>query len=431
MRTPAVAALLAMTGSFALSWAPAASASPGCETGPLGAAGNYAEFVEHDATRYADSEGAVAIGGDAHLGDAGTGQGFSVGSKLTDGDLNKLAGGHSLVVGGTLHANQVVLTRGSGVYGKLAPTASQGGFAVDGKHAQGSSPVDFGQEFAELRALSTGWAATTPNGTAARPEGSTALLLTGEDSAVNVFAVNATDLQQATEINVKVPAGSSALVNVLGSSYDMNSAPTYGVNLWDAQTGAFVQDDYAAGGPGFKDARSKLLWNFPEAASVVKNYTSWPGTILAPNATVELGRKGPGGEIGPGHVNGSVIARELRSVPGAETHHMDFTGCLPTVRAASGTTETSEAPAPPAPAPAASPEPTPVKVPEQPKPTPSATQPSPAPEPGPSVHGGGDDLASTGGELGPGAFGIGAAVLLVGGGLVAYSVHRRQARTSS
>ncbi|MEU2430655.1 choice-of-anchor A family protein [Streptomyces sp. NPDC007861] len=428
MRTPAVAAVLAVTGSLAVAWAPAASATSPCQTGPLGVAGNYAEFVEQDSTRYSDSEGAVAVGGDARFGDAATGQGFSVGGKLTGDDLTRLPGSHSLVVGGTLHANQVVIGQGSGVYGKLdGSSAADGSFSVDGKHTQGASPVDFGKEFATLRTLSAGWGATESNGTVGRPEGSRSLLLTGEDGTLNVFAVNAADLQQAAEINIKVPAGSSTLVNVLGTSYDMNSAPTYGVNLWDTQAGSFVQDDYAAGSPAFKDARTKLLWNFPQAASVVKNYTSWPGTILAPNATVELGRKGPAGEIGPGHVNGSVVARELVSVPGAETHQMGFTGCLPMAAEAPALS----APATPSIPPAESPKPTPTQVPEQPKPEPTASEPAP----GPSAHGAGgsgdEDLAVTGGEVGPGTVGIAAAVLLTGGALVAYSVHRRRARASS
>lgn len=224
MRTSAVAAVLAVTGSLAVAWAPAATATPSCATDPLGAAGRYAEFVEGDSTRFSDSEGAVAVGGDAYFGDGASNQGFSVGGKLTDADVNALPGGKSLVVGGTLNANQVVIAKGAGVYGRLVDK-STGNFAVDGTHAQGASPVDFAAEFTTLRSLSKSWAALTPNGSAGRPEGSTSLLLTGDDAELNVFAVNASDLQRAAEINLKVPAGSSTVVNVLGASYDMNSAP--------------------------------------------------------------------------------------------------------------------------------------------------------------------------------------------------------------
>ncbi|MEU4268280.1 choice-of-anchor A family protein [Streptomyces sp. NPDC026092] len=431
MRTPAaVAAVLAVTGT-ALLWAPAASATPTAtlSCAPLGAAGGYAEFVEKDSTRFSDSEGAVAVGGDAYFGDGATNQGFSVGSRLTDADLAKLPGGRSLVVAGTLHANQVVVAKGSAVYGKL-DDRSTANFAVDGRHASGASPtspIDFGKEFATLRSLSAGWAAARPNGTVTVPQGSHGLLLTGTDKDLNVFAVAAEDLQKAAEISVKVPAGATTLVNVIGTSYDMGATPTYGVNLWDETAGRFVQDDYAAGGAAFKQVRSELLWNFPQAASVKKNHTSWPGTILAPNAKVELGGKG----VGPGHVNGSVVAEELLSVPGAETHQMTFTGCLPK-NAEPGAPVTPEEP-----------KPTPTVVPEQPKPEepgvkegePSASPSTPAessapgtPAPSPTTPEG--DLASTGSAFGPGVVGVAVATVALGFGFVAYSVRRRRGRVS-
>lgn len=431
MRTPAAAAaVLAVTGT-ALLCAPAASAAPtaALSCAPLGVAGGYAEFVEKDSTRFSDSEGAVAVGGDARFGDSASGQGFSVGSRLSDADLAKLPGGHSLVVGGTLHANQVVVSRGGAVYGRLADR-STGNFAVDGRHAPGASPVDFGKEFAALRSLSAGWAAIAPNGTVAVPQGSHGLLLTGADKEVNVFAVAAGDLQKAAEISIRVPTGATTLVNVIGGSYDMGATPTYGVNLWDETAGRFVQDDYAAGSAAFQQVRSELLWNFPQAESVKKNYTSWPGTILAPNATVELGGKG----VGPGHVNGSVVAEELLSVPGAETHQMTFTGCLPK-GAEPGEPVTPEKP-----------QPTPTVVPEQPKPeeprseepggtesgepspSPSTPAESAAPAPAPTTPEG--DLASTGSAFGPGVVGVAVAAVALGGGFVAYSVRGRRRRVS-
>ncbi|MEV6954679.1 choice-of-anchor A family protein [Streptomyces sp. NPDC051183] len=349
MRTSAVLAVAgAAAGSLALLPAAPASAAPRCGDGnPLGAAGAYAEFVEGDSTRYSDSEGAVAVGGEAKFGDSASGHGFSVGDKLSPGELGALPGGKSLVVGGRLNANQVVISKGEGVYRELKDTSRRGGFAVDGRHAKGSSPVDFAKEFAALRSASRSWAQVRGNGTVARPEGGKALLLTGADAELNVFSVDASDLQQTDRISLKVPAGSTTLVNVLGSSYDMIGSPLYGVELWDPQTGEFVLDDYAAGSAKFKDVRSKLLWNFPQATSVKKNHASWPGTLLAPDAAVELGGKG----AGPGHVNGGVIAKRLTSVPGAETHQMTFAGCLPATGGGGGGGGGTAQPIPPAPRP--------------------------------------------------------------------------------
>ncbi|MFC9700496.1 choice-of-anchor A family protein [Streptomyces sp. NPDC056943] len=461
--TAAVAAVLAVTGT-ALVWAPAASATPAtsCAAHPLGTAGLYAEFVEKDSVRHSDSEGAVAVGGDATFGDPKQPSGFSIGHKLTGADLAKLPGGHSLVVGGTLYANQVVLDNGTGIAGKVVDRSTPGqGFGVDGgKVKEGgspTSPIDFAKEFADLRALSTGWAGTTPNGTVAGDKDAQGIFLTGTDAKLNVFAVDAADLEKARAITLKVPAGSSTLVNVLGASYDMNKSATYGVYYQGADGTAPVIDDYNLASEEHRQIRSKLLWNFPQAESVKKNYTSWPGTIFAPNAKVEMG----GANIGPGHVNGSVIAESLTTVPGAETHQMNFTGCLPK-ETTPGPVVTPEPPTPTetaVPTPPATPEPTPSEggatptapetpgasetpgtsaSPSTPAGTPEASETPAAPEtpgeattapastPAPSATPEGD-LATTGSAIGPGTIGAAAAAVLVGGGFLAFAKRRRRA----
>ncbi|MEU2835273.1 choice-of-anchor A family protein [Streptomyces lavendulae] len=295
---------------------------------PLGAAGQYAEFVAGDSRRVADSEGAVAIGGNATLGDPQRKEGFSIGSKLGAKDLAALRSGASLVVGGTLTANQVVLSGGKGIYQKLvgAPGAS---FVVDGPHQAGPSPIDFTKEFERLRAQSAAWGALAATGIT--PKAEPDQLIFEGDRKFNVFKVSADKLEKARSIKIKVPDGATTLINVTGTSYDMNKNTTYGVYLWDHIAGSYVLDDYQAGSHAFKTARGRLLWNFPQAASVFKNYASWPGTILAPNAALAMGRAGgtEGGEVGPGHINGSVIAKEMTSISGAETHHMPFQGCIP------------------------------------------------------------------------------------------------------
>ncbi|MER5203984.1 choice-of-anchor A family protein [Streptomyces sp. NPDC002825] len=421
--TAAVAAVLAVTGA-ALSWAPAASATTTeCVSHPLGTAGLYAEFVEKDSVRHADSEGAVAVGGDATFGEPGT-SGFSVGSRLTDADLAELPGGRSLVVGGTLKANGVVLVKGSGIAGKVVDNSGGTGFGVDGdKVATGPSPIDFGKEFTGLRKLSTGWAGVRPNGEAAVD--GRALYLTGTDAKLNVFAVSSADLQKAGEIYLKVPAGSSTLVNVIGTSYDMGAGPTSGV--WISDGGAYVQDDYDQHTEAHKSIRSKLLWNFPQAETVKKNNAAWPGAILAPGAAVTMTS---------GHVNGSVIAESLDTVPGSETHRMNFTGCLPEV-AAPGPVVTPETPKPtdtPAPTtPATEGVPTTPEGTDGPSASPSApaapatpgeatTAPAPAPSATPE-----GDLATTGSAIGPGVVAAAVAAVAVGGGFLAFAKRRRRA----
>ncbi|MFD4372073.1 choice-of-anchor A family protein [Streptomyces sp. NPDC058486] len=458
MRTSAaVATVLAVTGA-ALAWAPAASAATTeCAPHPLGTAGLYAEFVERDSVRHSDSEGAVAVGGDATFGDPAQPSGFSVGYQLTPGDLAKLPGGHSLVVGGTLSANQVVITKGTGIAGKVVNASGGKNFGVDGPITEGASPVDFGKEFAGLRARSAGWAAEKPNGTvSASGDG---LFLTGTDSGLNVFAVDAADLQKARSITLDVPVGASTLVNVLGATYDMSANATYGVYYKNLSGGPAVVDDYNVPDPAYRTIRSKLLWNFPQATTVKKNYTSWPGTILAPNATVHIG--GPG--VGPGHVNGAVIAKDLVTVPGAETHQMTFAGCLPG-ETTPGPVVTPETPKPtdtPVPTPPATTEP-PAATTSAPAPTTSApgtpetTSPAPSgtvsespseapsgtpsastapagtpdetgPTPAPSATTPEGDLASTGSAIGPGVIGAAVGALVLGGGFLAFAKRRRRA----
>ncbi|MFF3159669.1 choice-of-anchor A family protein [Streptomyces sp. NPDC057910] len=438
MRSTAAALAGAAATGILLSLVPAApAAAASCAPNPLGTAGSYTEFVEGDAKRYSDSEGAVAVGGNAVFGDSATGQGFSVGRRLDEDDLPGMPGGKSLVVKGRLTANQVVVSKGAAVFGDLEDVSRPGSFAISGKASKGDSPIDFGKEFTRLRADSTRWAAVEGNGSATRPGGSKSLLLTGSESGLNVFRVDAAELQKTDRIALKVPAGSTTLVTVLGSSYDMTGL--YAVQIWDPQQNKFVTDDYTAGSAQFKEIRSRLLWNFPQATSVKKNYTSWPGTILAPDATVQLGyANGPGkGETGPGHVNGAVIAKSLRSVPGAETHQMPFRGCLPTP--VGGTPEKQPPTPPPAPAP------TPIRtvLPEVPAPGPSepgarittkppispsagsASSPSASPSSTATTSG---TLATTGAGPSTGIILGAVTTVLLGGGLVAATTVRSRGR---
>lgn len=168
----------------------------------------------------------------------------------------------------------------------------------------------------------------------------------------------------------------------------------------------------AVGGDAFKQVRSVLLCNLPQAETVKKNHSSWPGTILAPDAAVSMGSA----SYGPGHVNGSVIAESLTTVPGAETP-------VPTPTA---TTPTSPATTPGTPSGTPS-----TTAPATPSGTPSTTAPAGAPEetpttPAPSATPEGD-LATTGSSVGPGVMGAGAAAVLAGGALLAFAKRRRRA----
>ncbi|MCX3059707.1 choice-of-anchor A family protein [Streptomyces beihaiensis] len=393
MRISASAAVLALSGSLVLAGATSAAAAPGsgpaaCSTDTaLSLAVSYSEFVEGDAVRSPDSEGAVAVGGDADF----TG-GFSVGSHI-GATAAALRDGASLVVGGTLKTGDTaytVLEHGSGVYGKLdgrpVEVKDKGARAV-----QGAAPIDFPREFRALRATSARLARQSATGTAdmSGAGDATRLTLSGDSAGLNVFSVGAAQLQQAKRVVVDTPAGSTTLVNVTGGAYDQAAAATYRVD-----------------GPA-----ARLLWNFPDATEVTKNsHNAWPGTVLAPHAAVDLGDGGP--------VDGTVIAASLRGTGSAETHHYPFSGCLTPAKPSGGAASVTP-PATPAATPA----------------TPAATPTAPAASTSAPANGaGGDDhrdqrkssgsLALTGGTVLPLA-GAGAAVLVAGCAL-AYAARRRR-----
>ncbi|WP_395293974.1 choice-of-anchor A family protein [Kitasatospora hibisci] len=394
MRIPVPAAALALGGSLALAGlaapialvVPAAHAAgpgaAGASAAPcrsLGVASLYGEFVEGDDTHTPDAEGAVAVGGNADF----TG-GFSVGQELTPEQVAALPGGNALVVAGTVTGHSTQVMKGNGVYGAKAPGAVVE--AHQGRVGQGVSPIDFKAEFAALRAASAALGAVSQTAAATVEAKGADLYLGGTGTGLNTFTVTAERLQGATDVYVKVPAGSVTVVNVTGDTYDMAAAKTTGFHLWDEGRKAYVLDDKlqsAAGGA----VRAKLLWNFPTAGKVVKNSAAaWAGTVLAPNAAFDLGSGGP--------VNGSVIAKSLTGKGGAETHHYPFTGCLPAVVPAPTTVPTVP------------PTTVPTVPPVVPGGSPSATAPSTAPGVPGTPSGSGSPSAPVSGRPTPGASGV-------------------------
>ncbi|GLW69457.1 hypothetical protein Kpho02_17560 [Kitasatospora phosalacinea] len=432
MRKSISAAAVALGGSLALAALvvpTAATAAPatGGTCFDLGVAGKYGEFIEGNDTHSPDAEGAVAVGGNADFSKSG----FTVGNELTKAEVDALPGGYALVVGGDLIQNgaHVQVMKGKGVYaGKVV-----GGGQLEGV-SKGTSPIDFGKEFANLRHVSTELAKTTGGAPVSQDR---TITFTGTDATTNVFTVTAEVLQKAGDVYLKVPAGSTTIVNVTGGAYDQNKGPTTGFWIWDHARSAYVQDDKSQSADGGAE-RAKLLWNFPTATSVTKRSgNAWPGSILAPNAAFELGTGGP--------VNGSVWAKSLTGSGGAETHHYPFAGCLP----GGTTTVPSSSPSPSAstgtgtpgsPAPSGSAPATPGG---SASPSPSASGPgSAAPSPSASRSGstgggsngggggGGGGLAFTGAE-GITTLTVGGIVVLAAGGGIVYAARRKKANGAS
>jgi choice-of-anchor A domain-containing protein len=160
-----------------------------------------------------------------------------------------------------------------------------------------AAPFDFAEQLAALRERSAQWADLPANGTIGGP-GSYDIRFTGTSSTLNVFAVTATALQGYGKITINVPAGSTTLINVSGSSF---KSALYGIDL--------------AG-----TTPAKVLWNFPLATSVEQTSgLDFKGTFLAPNAAVKVGN---------GKLYGQVLGASA-TVGSYGLFHAPFTGCLP------------------------------------------------------------------------------------------------------
>ncbi|MFG2569708.1 choice-of-anchor A family protein [Streptomyces sp. NPDC048567] len=419
MRIPTSAALAALGGALVLGLtvAPAVQAAPAsssdCTTDAFGIAGKYGEFVLGDDVHSPDAEGAVAVGGNADFKG-----GFSVANELTAAQVDALPGRASLVVRGDLvnGGSATVVMKGNAVVGgEVKDRAVE---LHNGTFSKKADLIDFDGEFAKLRSYSDALAKESETSGAKASLDGNRLTLTGTDTGRNVFSVEASQLEKAKEVFIKVPAGATTIVNVTGQTYDMQTAGTTGFFLSGGQD--FVLDDKLQSAEDGA-VRAKLLWNFPNATKVVKNsQAAWPGSVLAPYAHLELGTAAP--------VNGSVWVASLHGSGGAETHHFPFTGCLPEVP---GTPEPSTTPSgtpsttPPATAtPSAS---VPPSGDATPSATPSGTTPPGAPVPSPSPSQPEGDLATTGsGNMIPITVG-GAVVVAAGAGLVVMARRRKRA----
>jgi choice-of-anchor A domain-containing protein len=232
-------------------------------------------------------QGRVAAGGDARV------QGITLG---TNPPLTPDANRADLIVAGKLTVDG---GGGSVPFGRVtyggALTATGTLSALGGLH-QAQPPFDFAAQFATLKERSAQWADLVPNGTIAGPTYD--VRFTGTSAALNVFSLTAAALQSAGKITINVPSGSTTLVNVSGSTF---TSALYGIDLVGS-------------------APDKVLWNFPLATSVQQTSgVDFRGTILAPNAPVNVGN---------GNLYGQILGASA-NIGSEGLFHAPFTGCLP------------------------------------------------------------------------------------------------------
>ncbi|SEK44553.1 choice-of-anchor A domain-containing protein [Stigmatella aurantiaca] len=213
--------------------------------------GEYNLFLLEDYYGGHDVMGKVAAGGDIRLTD------FAVGAGLTSNFTN------TLVAGGDLE-----LSRG-GVWGD----AWYGGsYSVDqtvvfprGVAAKGA-PINFVEQGAKLKQLSSQLGGLTVNGTTKR-ENWGGLYLKGTDPTTNVFEVSASAFTGAKLLSIEAPAGSLAVVNIRGSSATFTG-------FGHAFSGGIDQQG--------------VLFNFVDATHIEAHGYGFWGTVLAPFADFEF-----------------------------------------------------------------------------------------------------------------------------------------------
>jgi choice-of-anchor A domain-containing protein len=217
-----------------------------------------------------------------------------------------------LVAGNGLGSGAHVTMNGGG--NAFAPGASSSSFNFnDGGHlvTLGSPGIDFNALRTSLDALSLQLA--TLNGTA--PLGTNQsgfsnsgghynpswFVLKGTDPVLNVFNITAARFASVNNpIDIEAPAGSTIIVNVIGTTPSLGTAIYYNG----------IQHS------GDNESDNKILFNFSTATTVTLN-SGFSGSVLSPFAILS----------GTGQIDGNFIAAAINGT--GEVHNVQFTGTLP------------------------------------------------------------------------------------------------------
>ena len=246
-----------------------------------------------------DSEGRVAVAGDATYSNYGIGSHLT--TSLTRADL--IVGGQMNITGGTnAHGNSVISDLNNVV--NYTMTNNNG---VLPQPIQ-DSPIDFVAQNEYLKCASTNWALLTPNGTAQVLFGG--LTLIGLDPTLNIFSLNGNNIEGSglslsmlNKIDIVAPIGSTILVNISGT------------NLGFGNYGMFRNGITATGYDG-----QYILWNLYECLTLNAGSTSVKGSLLAPLATYDSGYT---------NIEGTIMVNNLYG--NIEAHNYLFKGTLPEV----------------------------------------------------------------------------------------------------
>src|SRR3954451_6146799 len=286
------AVLSAIVGLGASRAVVAPRAEPDCIEDPLGQAEDYSVVLLEDfVDASADVEGKMVLGRDLLVANGSMGLGTRV--PLTSPPALIVAAGRDMRLSNNTGVNTGNMTFG----GTLQPANFDppGDLTV----TKAALPFNIQALFDGLVIRSTSWAGLEPNGTSSYD--GYALRLTGTNRTRNVFAPTAQQLDEGRALYLKVPDGSTALINIPAGSFTNRFEG--GIFVWDSVANQFVQPSVpCAGNPAVEALRRATVWNYPNASSITFGPpdTQWFGTILAPRAVVTF--------HGNQHIAGTVIA---------------------------------------------------------------------------------------------------------------------------
>jgi choice-of-anchor A domain-containing protein len=249
----------------------------------LGVAGEYNAFILGDYTNASDTQGRLAVGGNADL------YNYSVGHYLPPGST-----GNALVVGGDLNYQGGEVQNGDVTVGGN----SSGAFTVrDGNlYANALLPFDFDAAATYLKNLSLSLGTIEANGGVVYEYGGMHLHGDGA-SSFQVFNVDGTDLLNANGLTIdQIADGATILINVVGNVSGLTNMSMNGLAPYNGN----------------------ILFNFYGATDLTLSGIGVEGSILAPFADL----------INPqGQINGTLIAASFNG--SMEQHYVPFDGGTP------------------------------------------------------------------------------------------------------
>ncbi|MCX7874526.1 MAG: choice-of-anchor A family protein [Melioribacteraceae bacterium] len=246
----------------------------------LGLAKDFNLFVLEDATQpSSDTEGKVAVGRDASFAN------YSIGDKLPPNS------GDVLIVGRNLTFTSGRVYNGDVAYGN-STNLPINQTSIDG-YLRKDNPINFAAAKTYLENLSQALSSYSTNGIS-QLQFST-LFFEGTDPHLNVFKVNASQINSSTSLEITAPNGSAVLINIEGDNIILDGGlEVYGTAI------------------------NNVIYNFYQATNIKITNIDVRGTILAPFAAVNFVS---------GVQNGQMICKSLTGT--GQFNHAPFFGNIP------------------------------------------------------------------------------------------------------